>query len=182
MVVVAVVALEIGGVRAFHASRSLVSSPAWEGLLLGVPLFGLSLQFGLVRLVRSRGRGRSFWAGFVVSGLVETFIFIGTFTFGPDSMDMVPFYWVACYYELAGGLLYQLPPPHVLAQYPLTWWFGASIMLFFPQLLIALTGGLLTRTWSSGSGMRSLLRQGRGAQADDRAAYNSGRQPAHPRY
>ncbi len=145
MVVVAVVAIDIAGVRAFHASRSIVPSPAWEGLLLGVPLFGLGLQFGLFRLVRSRGRGRSFWAGFIVSGLVATFIFIGTFALFPDSMAMFPFYWVAYYYELAGGLLYELLSPHVLAQYPLIWWFGASIMLFFPQLLIALAGGLLTR-------------------------------------
>lgn len=145
MVAVAVVAVDFVSVRAFFASRSFVPSPAWEGLLLGVPLFGLALQIGLFRLVRSRGRGRSFWGGFVVSGLVTATIFVGTFAFFPDSADTIPFYWVAYYYELAGGLLYQLLPPHVLAQFPLIWWFGTSIMLFLPQLLIALSGGLLTR-------------------------------------
>jgi hypothetical protein len=91
----------------------------------------------------------------MVSSLVEAFIFIGTFAGFPDSMATFPFYWAACYYELAGGLLHQLLSPHVLAQYPLVWWFGALIMLFFPQLLIVLMGGLLTRSMVQWSGKRT---------------------------
>jgi hypothetical protein len=145
IVVVARVALDIAVVRAFYGSRSFVPSPAWEALLLGVPLIGLVVQFGLFHLFRNRGRGRSFWAGFVVFGSVMMFIFIGTFVFFADSMDMIPCYWVAYYWELMGVLLDQLLPPHILARAPLVWDFGAAIMLFFPQGLIALTGGLLTR-------------------------------------
>jgi mRNA-degrading endonuclease toxin of MazEF toxin-antitoxin module len=110
-----------------------------------VLISGLGPQFGLFRLVRTRGRSRSFWVGFELAGLVVTFTFIGTFFFFPDSTDILPCYWVAYCYELAGGLLYHLLPPRVLPQDPFIWWLGAAILLLLPQLLIALTGGLLMR-------------------------------------
>jgi hypothetical protein len=41
-------------------------------VLVGVFLSGLTLQFGVYRLIRGRGRSRAFWAGFVAAGLLAT--------------------------------------------------------------------------------------------------------------
>jgi hypothetical protein len=145
MVVVAVVAIDIASLRAYYASRGPVPGPQWQALLLGVPLISVCLQYGLFRLIRDRGRGRSFWFGFEVSGSVVVCIFISTFAFLPSSMDFIICYGVAYYYELISVLFRQPLRRGVLGQYAFLWWLADSILLFLPQLLIALSGGLLWR-------------------------------------
>lgn len=145
MVVVVVVAVDVASLRAFYASRGAVPSLQWQALLLGVPLISVCLQYGLFRLIRNQGEGRSFWVGFEVSGLLAVCTFIGTFVFLPSSMDFSICYWVAYYNELIGVLFRQPLRQSVLGQVPFIWWFADSILLFLPQLLIALSGGLLTR-------------------------------------
>ena len=57
------------------ASRRLAESD--ERLALGVMPAALGLQLALYRLVRTRGRGRAFWAGFLAAGLPATLSFVG---------------------------------------------------------------------------------------------------------
>jgi hypothetical protein len=145
MLVAAFVALDSAGLRALYDGRSVMQSPVWEALLLGVPLIVVGLQFGLFRLLRSRDRECAFWMGFVLCGSVATATFIGTFAFFPESMNLIPCYCVAYYCELAGGILYRTLPAHILARAPFAWWFAVGILLLLPQLSIALAGGLLIR-------------------------------------
>src|SRR5947209_18664618 len=60
MIVVGLIALNLSAVRAF------VSIEPW--LLIGVAPAGLALQLAAFRLIRSRGRARAFWAGFLAAG------------------------------------------------------------------------------------------------------------------
>lgn len=157
MIVVAVVAIDIASVRAYYASRGPVPTPEWRALLVGVPLISFCLQYGLFRLIRNQGRGRSFWVGFELFGLLAACTFIGTFVFWPSSMDFRVCYWVAYYSELI-SVLFRQPLRHgVLRQHPIIWWFAESILLFLPQLLMAVSGGLLTRLvfrWTGKHGAR----------------------------
>jgi hypothetical protein len=64
MVLVGVAAVNLAAARAIYAHNLDV--------LIGVCLSGLTLQYGMCRLLRSRGRARAFWAGFVAAGLLAT--------------------------------------------------------------------------------------------------------------
>jgi CDP-diglyceride synthetase len=155
MVIVGVVALD------FAAARILLAYN--QEMLIGIALGGLVLQVGFFRLIRSRGRGRAFWVGFIVCGL----------------MAMTTLVWAMRFPEvfgIRGGALIRTPgsPLHTV-------WYGyakfvseriiapvlynprinpgpnrdsvvggasivaiRSIVWFLPQILIAIVGGLLT--------------------------------------
>jgi hypothetical protein len=62
MVFVVVASLNLAAARALFAQSLL--------LFAAEAPVGLAMQFGLYRLIRSRGRSRRFWDGFVVVGFI----------------------------------------------------------------------------------------------------------------
>lgn len=155
MVLVGIVALTLAAVRTlFHYNSEM---------LIGVALGGVLLQVGIVRLMRSRGRPRAFWGGFVVCGMMAIMSLVWAMLF-PEVLG------------IRGGALIRTPgsPLH-------TAWYGyaefvseriiapvlydprinpgssrdsvlggasivaiRAVIWFLPQLFIAMVGGLLT--------------------------------------
>jgi hypothetical protein len=158
MVAIGIIALDLA------AGRFLLDYDAV--LLVGVLPAGLALQLGLFRLIRSRGRLRAFWAGFVIAGALAALsfawgiIFAGSigirydWTTGkietvstPGSLggDRVQALWSA-YGAFAERCLERLPYASDLVGRD--WPDPASQLLvalvdFLPQLFMALAGGLL---------------------------------------
>src|SRR5262245_7604919 len=69
MIVVALVALNLGAFRALFATRQV-------DLLLGGELLFGALQFGAARAIKNHDRRRLFWLGFVGGGAITTFSFL----------------------------------------------------------------------------------------------------------
>jgi hypothetical protein len=147
--------------------RALYASDPW--LPAGVCLAGLAIELGLFRIVRTRGKSRAFWAGFVICGLLA----VGSFAWGVVVKSSI-----SPSLNVSTGEITTLPIT-VLQRVGLSSWsvwrsylllavlclnrlpFGsalmspdfkdpivlatAALMAGLPQLLIALAGGLLAR-------------------------------------
>ncbi len=66
MIVVAVVAIDFTAIRAVF-SKAMTFGGGLSALINTIPI-GLALNFGLLRILRTRGRAQVFWVGFLVSG------------------------------------------------------------------------------------------------------------------
>ncbi len=159
MIVVGLIALNLS------AARALLAIEAW--LLVGVAPAGLALQFAAFRLIRSRGRARMFWAGFLAAGVLAAWSLVGAMLFrtsvnvginlttGQRITLTTPGYraadlaWVAWkgYVELVENGLARLPTTAgILTGGDASTAVVGGLVAFLPQFLIALAGGLLA--WS----------------------------------
>ena len=145
MAVVGIVALNLTAARRLAAYDDL--------LMVGVMPTALVLQVALFRLIRTQGRRRAFWAGFLTAGLLAVLSFVWANrlsssvgiakdavtgktkivvipgSFGGDQMGAI---WFGYFHVVARCL------PH-LPHYQLV----AAVVILMPQMLAALAGGLL---------------------------------------
>jgi hypothetical protein len=165
MAVVGIVALNLA------ASRGLA---AYDGMLVvGVMPIALVLQFALFRLIRTQGRRRAFWAGFLTAGFLMMLSFVcanrlsGSVgvakdpvtgksrrvvvpgSFGGDQMYAT---WQG-YVGLVVSCLPYAPQNRLVA----------AAILLMPQVLAALAGGLLA--WLVSRGAESLRSNANGRHA-----------------
>jgi hypothetical protein len=140
MTVVGVVALNLAVARALYAYDTEA--------LYGSVLIGLSLQIGLVRLIRRRGRVRAFWTGFVTAGSLAFLTFL--LAERPGAYETLWYRAWSEYTDVAEDCLLYLPGSAAIrgmSQQQSTAEAAlivlASLIFFPPQLLIALSGGLL---------------------------------------
>jgi hypothetical protein len=140
MTVVGVVALNLAVGRALYAYDIEI--------LGGSVLIGLSLQMGLIGLIRRRGRARAFWAGFVVAGSLAFLTFL--LAERPGAYETVWYRVWSEYIDIAqeclmywpGGAAIRAMTQHQNSAKAAI--FVVSMLMFaVPQLLIALSGGLL---------------------------------------
>jgi hypothetical protein len=128
MIIVALVAVNLTAARAML--------PKHRDVLPGCVLSGLALQFALAQVCMARGRARVFWAGFVASGALAL----------ASLLFLESRYWIYWYryFVWAGGSLKALPE--------LSRWIrtdhrallvAVAVIVFLPQFLVALTGGVL---------------------------------------
>jgi hypothetical protein len=140
-------AVVVGCATTFAGFRALLGygtdSPTVEGLALGLPLIVFALQMGLYRAVFSRGRSRTFWAGFVAFGLLSVGTYAAAFLGLPDSMKTPLIVW-GLYYELAAGGLMVVLAQWLGSPFTLVWAIAAAVVLFLPHLLVAWAGGRLS--------------------------------------
>ncbi len=160
MVVVVIVAINFGAARILFSYNT--------EMLIGVALSGIVLQLGLYQLLRSRGRGRAFWAGFITCGLMATMSFVWAILFpeviGIDfdnngSMATVrtpgsPLYtaWFGYAEFVSDHIIGPILESHSMnSRINFDSYLGGALLVsirvvvrFVPQLLIALVGGLLT--------------------------------------
>ena len=157
MLIVGIAALNLAAVRILFLYNS--------EMLIGVAPIGLALQFGIFRLMRSRGRGRAFWVGFVVCGLTAMMAFVWVVrspgvilvssTGGYYKEYEPPMYSALCecrdvatervLYPILNGLHVD-PLAHRDSTLLRASFMGVNaVSWFLPQLFIALAGGLLTR-------------------------------------
>lgn len=145
MVLVGIIALNLAAARGLAASS--------EDLMVGVIPTVLVLQVALFCLIRTRGRRRAFWVGFLMAGLLAVLSLVGANQFsgslalatdavtggtrivvydayfGCKQMDAI---WTA-YVDTVVQWFPNLPV------YPLV----DAVVLLIPQMLAALIGGLL---------------------------------------
>jgi hypothetical protein len=168
MVLVGLIPLNLGA--------STMLSSGEPSLQAGFMLAGLVLQFGVFRLIRSRTRARAFWAGFLAAGLLavsslasamsfRTSVNIGLNGFfgqsvrivfpGFPSADRISSVSEECL-DLAANCLERLPfTAGVLAREDASTAVLNATIVFLPQLLIALTGGLLAVLLAKAVGLRA---------------------------
>jgi hypothetical protein len=135
MVVVAIVAIELA------AFRLLSSYLVW---LAFVPvLSGLVLQFGLFNLATRRGRHRMFWAGFVgaVSFALMSFVWEES---APNNRTFFGSPWLS-YMNTVDRFQPALSIRTNPRTWPVTLVVTNAAVLFLPQLLVGLAGGILLR-------------------------------------
>jgi hypothetical protein len=147
--------------------RALYASDPW--LPAGVCLAGIAIEVGLFQIVRTRGKPRAFWAGFVICGILAASSFAlgklvrnsveasvnattGELTLFPTTVleQVGSTSWTIwrVYLGLAVMCLNRLPfgpslmSPDFRDPVVLT---TAALMTGLPQLLVALAGGLLAR-------------------------------------
>jgi hypothetical protein len=94
MVIVGLMAVDLTVVRAFWGSKYHV--------LTGIVLTGIVLNVGFLCLIRSRGRARPFWAGFLLAGLLAG----------------ASFAWALCYPKVSATFLDQRTGRQVTVRSP----------------------------------------------------------------
>jgi hypothetical protein len=124
-------------------------------------LTAVVIQFGVYNVVRGRGQGRMFWAGFVVGGslaLTSVFWILRYGNHAPETTTLGRILWNcwAGYLTLVHFALSRLPfalkpdmPPHGIASAVMT-----SVVFFLPLLSVALAFGLLCRQLAKWLGVR----------------------------
>lgn len=137
MAVVAVIAINIAALRTLYSYD--------EELAQGVALTGFALQFGVFQSIRSRGRGRAFWIGFVASCSATMMTFLWGVAFHKSPMSL----WWITYTKYANKYLNLLT--HVWDFYNRTRIHPVLIITLalvwtVPQLILALFGGLIARS------------------------------------
>ncbi len=140
MTAVGVVAVNLAVGRAIYAFDT---ETFWGSVLVGP-----SLQMGLIRLMNRRGRDRAFWIGFVTAGSLAFLTFLLAEREGGSStlwyrawsdytdvaVDWAEHFPGGAVLRVASFRGTPLNPALIVA---------ASLIFFLPQLLAALTGGLL---------------------------------------
>ena len=156
MGVVGIVALNL------WAGRILFSIEPW--ILAGAAPIGLILEFAVYRLIRSRGLARAFWAGFLATGFLAAGSLFWGLTFH-ESLNMGinvitgermtisnPGFASSCrawnvwaeYLKFVADRLERLPLTRgISTRDGAPQFIAGTVIVFLPQLLIALAGGLL---------------------------------------
>ena len=137
MAVVAIIAINIATLRTLHSYD--------EELAQGVALTGFALQFGVFQSIRSRGRVRTFWIGFVALGWATMMTFVWCVAFSGSTMSLL---WIV-YTKHTNKYLNLVT--HVWDFYNSTRIYPVlvitlAIVWSVPQLIIALFGGLTARS------------------------------------
>ncbi len=156
MVLVGLIAVNLTAIRLLCSAE--------PSLLTGFIPAGLVLQFGAFRLIRSRTRARVFWAGFVTAGLLAgsslawAMIFHSSVNIGLNGVTgrsvriivpgspMADRMWSVWrgYFDVSTSRLEQLPlTADAFERDDALTAFLIATMVFLPQIVIALTGGLL---------------------------------------
>ncbi len=145
----AVLAVNAGLVRAFVV----------EEMFYGGILIFIALQAGLWCLLHSRGRARSFWLGFEVSGALAVLAMFACEAF-PDSLLYRLLTW---YTDIAANLAFSRLPT-ALADYldeHLDQFL--AVVYFAPELIAALLGGMIAASGPHGPVARKQDAPGRNA-------------------
>ncbi len=136
MAIVSVVALNLA------AARLLIDYD--DELLVGVALPTLVVQVGAFLLIRSRGRARAFWGGFVGLGVVAAIsCYYGLFVAEESSVGAA---WSACLDLIEGAVVrsgFTLRPDTTGTYFGLLQSVELALIVFLPQLAVALSGGLV---------------------------------------
>lgn len=162
MIVVAVVAMDFTAIRAVF-SRAMTFGVGLSVLINTIPI-GLALNFGLLRILRARGRAQMFWVGFVVCGTL-TIMSSAWAALTPlgwvHPRDGTPNYFLVgstiwwlwnSYFDFTVNCLKALGfdlrsfSPPSLDNPGIGFITIVGLMSFIPQLVIALVGGWVT--WS----------------------------------
>jgi hypothetical protein len=136
MTVVAVVALN-GGV-----ARLLIGLEDGDYWLVASAPIACTLQFGIVRLIRRRGLARAFWGGFVSAGSAALASLLWALAFEGSALNGV---WTRYVRAFEGLLMKYLSSQSFGVRAEVAEVVCAGLILFAPQFLIALAGGLLAR-------------------------------------
>ncbi len=109
-------------------------------VLLGGDLILVALQVGLWCLFRSRGRLRSFWAGFVVSSIAAVFVLL---LFQPASDGFLDRFMMP-YTDFVDELeVTYLPTPLSGSLGNELWELHLAVVYFVPAFVAALLGGMI---------------------------------------
>jgi hypothetical protein len=165
MILVAVVAIEFTAIRAI-LGKALAFGIGLQALINTVPM-GLALNFGLLRMFRTRGRARAFWVGFLVCGLIAMMSAawagltpagsVRSTTGGPNTIvhgSRMWFLWQS-YFDFTVNCLEALGfdirsfSPLSLDHPGIGYITIVGLIAFIPQLAIALVGGLIARSINS---------------------------------
>ena len=155
MALVAILAVDSTALRSFLV-----------GGLEGFLVIGLGLQVGLLCMIASHGSVRRFWIGFEASGLLAMIAYVGLAMLAPESMDL--------FFINGMNFLARQVPSAVVQQIIVeeqsetltTILMLQEALLGLPQLLVALSGGVLVlilAAWPWRLGELVVLRAG-GAQ------------------
>jgi hypothetical protein len=177
MAAVGVIAINLAAARAAYLANEL--------LLVGLVPAAVALQFGLFVLLRSRGRVRAFWAGFLAFGSVAMLFFflamshprnvgIARTSHGKfvriDTPGSSLWNVLEGYANFASHRIEQLPfVIHILesleasGEMPVVGEVIPAVIYLLPQLLIALTGGFLALSIAKAMDRRSAAPLGRPA-------------------
>ncbi len=161
MIVVALVAIDFTVIRAIF-SNALTVGVGLSGLI-NVGLIGLALNVGLVRMFCTGGRARAFWVGFLVCGAIAMASSawaaltppgsVRSATAGPNEILQESRMWRVwnSYFVSTTNCLEALHfdvrsfAPASFDKPGIGYITIIGLMAFFPQLAIALIGGLVAR-------------------------------------
>jgi hypothetical protein len=137
MAVVATIAINMATLRTLHAYD--------EDLDQGVALTGFALQFGVFQSIRRRGRGRTFWIGFVALGSAAMMSFAWCVTFHGSTMFLL---WseYTRYSNKYLNLLTHVWDFYNRTRIDVVCVITQAIAWSVPQLIIASIGGLMARS------------------------------------
>jgi hypothetical protein len=152
MVIVGLLAVDLAIVRAFWGSR--------HNVLSGIALMVLVLNAGILCLIRTRGLARTFWAGFLLAGLLAAASFAWAATYPKASatfLDQATARPVTIhssgaplsdewdnYLDFAEEQIESLPDRwNPFVQGKVAEAVADAGIAFAPQLVVALAGGLL---------------------------------------
>ena len=133
MTIVAIIALNIAALRALFFSRM--------ELALGLMPFGIVLQVGILKAIRTHGRSRHFWTGFSILGTAAAASFIWA---SISEKSWLGIGWNS-YAFSANAFLRSYAPGLGLSLFsPNKWSIIATVAIicFLPQLAAASIGGL----------------------------------------
>jgi hypothetical protein len=128
--------MSIVGIVAVNLAAGRALFPKYREVLPGCVLSGVVLQLAVVRLVYGRGPRRVFWAGFVLAGSLA----VASLLF-PESQYWTVWYryfvtageWLRYFPELFGLVMSDRRALVVVR----------ALIVFLPQLTLAVLGGLL---------------------------------------
>jgi hypothetical protein len=162
MILVAVVAIELTGLRAMFG-KAMNFGLGLHALISTMPM-GLALNLGLVRMLLTRGRARAFWVGFLICGTIAMMSSawaaltpagsVRSTTGGPNEIvhgSRMWYLWQS-YFDLAVNCMramhfdIQSFAPRSLDDPGVGYITIVGLMAFIPQLAIALAGGLIARS------------------------------------
>jgi hypothetical protein len=131
MAVVAAVAVTAGIVRVF--------TPINPNYPAAIAPMAFALQLGSIGLIRTHGRARAFWVGFVAAGSLALLSLLFGLAFHGSTLNRLWYF----YFEFTGIPLFEWFPQVFMREairVPAT-----AAILLVPQLFAALFGGLLAR-------------------------------------
>jgi hypothetical protein len=161
MIVVAVVAIDFTLIRVTF-SRAMTFGHGLQVLINTMPI-GLALNIGVLSILRTRGRARAFWVGFLLCGTIAMISAawaaltpagsVRSTTGGPNQIldgSRMWFLWQSYFVftsnclEALGIDIWSFSPPS-LDKPGIGYITIVGLMAFMPQLVIALVGGLAAR-------------------------------------
>jgi hypothetical protein len=150
MILIAIVALNLGAFRAVSADRSSVSVVLPLGSLPMANVLAIGLLVGY-----RRPGSRGFFLGFAVIGAAALAVYVAVIVTYQESISI---YFVPVYQVLRA----TIGPPSSTPRVIVTYYVFAAVWATWPQLVLALIGGSLTR-YNDASRTSSSVHQPRSA-------------------